>query len=86
MPITFSRRQIGGRTLEKTMTNHDLALQALDEPHRSKLTAGEIESIAAFAALTAANEPPSSHERAMVAQARAVLGISLSPMVPVWQR
>lgn len=65
---------------------HALALKALAEPYRSKLTPEEIESVGALASLAAAHEPPVPHERAMCAQARAVLGISLSLIVPVWQR
>ena len=68
------------------LNDHDLAMQALAEPYRSALTAEEIESIATFASLAAAGEPPAQHERSMCAQARAVLGISLSPKVPVWDR
>jgi len=66
--------------------DHDLAMKALSDPYRTRLTAEEIESVATFASLSAAHEPPAPHERGMCAQARAVLGISLSPTVPVWDR
>lgn len=67
-------------------TGHALAMRALAEPYRRKLTAEEIDSLSAFASLSAANESPAPHERGMMAHARAVLGISLSPTVPVWDR
>ena len=38
------------------------------------------------AALWAANETPAPHERGMMAEARAALGIGLSAVTPVWER
>jgi len=67
------------------MTNHDLAMKALTR-YQAVLTRSEVESLAAFASLEAAGEKPALHERGMCAEARAVLGISLSPTVPVWDR
>jgi len=67
------------------MTNHDLAMKALTR-YQAVLTRSEVESLAAYASLEAANEKPAPHERGMCAEARAVLGISPSPTVPVWER